>query len=157
VRVFSRNAKDWTDKVPLIVETMLALPVTSATIDGEGVVIDERGVTDFGRLRAALAERGGSHTVFLYAFDLLKLNGTDLRPQPWIGRREALASLLTKAGNGIALSDHVAGLDGPAIYTAACRMGLEGIVCKRVDRPYRSGRCADWVKVRNPNAPRRAG
>jgi len=60
VRVFSRNARDWTDRVPLIVEAMLVLPVTSATIDGEGVMVDDRGVTDFERLRAALAERGGS-------------------------------------------------------------------------------------------------
>jgi bifunctional non-homologous end joining protein LigD len=60
VRVFSRHGKDWTDRVPLIVEAMLALPVTSATIDGEGVVVDERGVTDFERLRSALAGRSGS-------------------------------------------------------------------------------------------------
>jgi bifunctional non-homologous end joining protein LigD len=81
------------------------------------------------------------------------LNGTDLRPQPWIGRREVLASLLIKAGGGIALSEHAVGPHGPAIYAAACRMGLEGIVSKRVDRPYRSGRCADWIKIKNPDAP----
>ena len=71
VRVFSRHGREWTDRVPLIVEAMRALPVTSATIDGEGVVVDERGVTDFERLRAALAERGGSRAAFLYGFDLL--------------------------------------------------------------------------------------
>jgi len=70
------------------------------------VVLDDRGVTDFDRLRAALAESGDSRAVFLYAFDLIELNGTDLRPQPWIGRREALASLLIKAGKGITLSEH---------------------------------------------------
>jgi bifunctional non-homologous end joining protein LigD len=91
VRVFSGNSKDWTDRVPLIVEAMRALRVTSAIIDGEGVVVDDRGVTDFDRLRGALAGRGGSRAAFLYAFDLLELNGTDLRPQPRIGRREALA------------------------------------------------------------------
>src|ERR1700752_3286823 len=67
VRVFSRNVKDWTDRVPLIVEAMLALPVKSATIDGEGVVVDDRGVTDFERLRSALTGRGGSRAAFLYA------------------------------------------------------------------------------------------
>jgi bifunctional non-homologous end joining protein LigD len=66
VRVFSRHGKEWADKVPLIVEAMLALPVKAATIDGEGVVVDERGVTDFERLRGALAERGGSRAAFLY-------------------------------------------------------------------------------------------
>jgi bifunctional non-homologous end joining protein LigD len=75
VRVFSRNAKDWTDRVPLIVEAMLALPVKSATLDGEGVICDDRGVTDFERLRTALAERGGSRAAFLYSFDLLALDG----------------------------------------------------------------------------------
>jgi bifunctional non-homologous end joining protein LigD len=79
VRVFSRHGKDWTDRVPLIVDAMHLLPVTSATIDGEGVVVDDRGVTDFDRLRAALAERGGSRGAFLYAFDLLALDGEDFR------------------------------------------------------------------------------
>lgn len=60
MRVLSRNGREWTDRAPLILEAMLALPVTSATIDGEGVVVDERGVTDFERLRAGLAGRGGS-------------------------------------------------------------------------------------------------
>jgi bifunctional non-homologous end joining protein LigD len=153
VRVFSRNAKDWTDKLPAIVEALLALPVKSATLDGEGVVCDDWGVTDFERLRFALAGRGGSRTVFLYAFDLIELNGTDLRPQPWIGRREALASVLTKASNGTVLSEYMVGAPGAEVYAAACRMGLEGIVSKRVDRPYRSGRCADWLKIKNPDAP----
>jgi ATP dependent DNA ligase-like protein len=102
-------------KVPAIVEAMLALPVKSATIDGEGVVCDDWGVTDFERLRFALAGRGGSRTVFLYAFDLIELNGTDLRPQPWIGRREALASVLTKASNGIVLSEYVVGAPGGGV------------------------------------------
>jgi len=81
VRVFSRHGKDWSDRVPLIVEAMRVLPVTSATIDGEGVVVDGRGVTDFERLRAALAERGGA--AFLYGFDLLALDGED-GAQAWL-------------------------------------------------------------------------
>jgi bifunctional non-homologous end joining protein LigD len=77
----------------------------------------------------------------------------DLRPRPWAARRDALEGLLGTGGDGIALSQHVDGHHGPAIYTAACRMGLEGIVSKRRDRPYRSGRCPDRIKVKNPNAP----
>jgi len=119
--VFSRHGRDWADRVPAIADALRALPVTSATLDGEGVVCDDRGVTDFERLRSALTAGGGSRAPFLFAFDRLELNGTDLRPQPWIGRREALASLLGKPHNGIALSDHVVGPDGPAIYTGACR------------------------------------
>ena len=152
LRVFSRNAKDWTDKVPLIVEAMLALPVNSATLDGEGVVVDERGVTDFERLRYALAERGGSRAAFWYGFDLLELGGEDLRSHPWEIRRATLTRLLRKARPGIRLSGHLDG-DGETIFRHACALGAEGIVVKRRDRPYRSGRCADWIKVKNPDAP----
>src|SRR5689334_10132770 len=90
VRVFSRNAKDWTDKVPAIVEAMHALPVTSVTLDGEGVVVDDRGLTNFDGLFAALAARHGSRSALLYAFDLLELNGDDLRRHPWEIRRATL-------------------------------------------------------------------
>ncbi len=153
VRVFSRHGKEWTDRAPGIVEALRTLRVTSVTIDGEAVVCRPDGVTDFDRLRSAMARRGGSPDVVLFAFDLIELNGVDLRVQPWIGRREALASVLSDVADGIVLSEHVPGPHGPAIYQAACRMGLEGIVSKRVDRPYRSGRCVDWVKVKNPRAP----
>jgi bifunctional non-homologous end joining protein LigD len=150
--VFSRNARDWTDRVPLIVKAMLALPVTSATIDGEGVVIDDRGVTDFERLRTALAERGGSRDAFLYGFDLLELGGEDLRTHPWEIRRATLTRLLRRAAPGIRLSEHLDG-DGETIFRHAGALGAEGVVAKRRDRPYRSGRCADWIKVKNPDAP----
>jgi bifunctional non-homologous end joining protein LigD len=151
VRVFSRSARDWSNRVPLIVEAMLVLLVTSATIDGEGVVVDDRGVTDFDRLRSALAGRGGSRAPFLFAFDLLAIDGEDLRRQPWEIRRATLTWLLRKAGPGIRLSEHLDG-DGATIFRHVCGLGAEGIVAKRRDRPYRSGRCADWVKVKNPNA-----
>jgi bifunctional non-homologous end joining protein LigD len=103
VLVFSRHGWDWADRVPLIVEAMGALPLTSATLDGEGVVVDERGVTDFERLRSALTARGGSRAAFLYAFDVLALDGEDLRRVPWHDRRAALAGLLRKVGPGIRL------------------------------------------------------
>jgi bifunctional non-homologous end joining protein LigD len=151
VRVFSRNAKDWTDKVPAIIEAMHALSPRSVTIDGEGVVCDQRGVTDFDRLRSALA-RGGSRAAFLYGFDLLELDGEELRRHPWEIRRATLTGLLRKAGPGIRLSEQLDG-DGETIFRHACRLGAQGIVAKRRDRPYRSGRCADWVKVKNPDAP----
>jgi bifunctional non-homologous end joining protein LigD len=152
VRVSSRNAKDWTDKLPSIVEAMRALPVTSVTIDGEGVVVDDRGVTNFDKLFAALAGRNGSRAAFLYAFDLIEVDGDDVRWHPWEVRRATLTRLLRKAAPGIRLSEHLAG-DGDTIYRHACTLGAEGIVAKRRDRPYRSGRCPDWVKVKNPDAP----
>jgi len=118
VRVFSRNAKDWTHKV----EALHLLPVTSATIDGEGVVVDDRGVTDFERLRAALAARGRSRRVFLFAFDLIELDGDNLRPHPWEIRRATLTRLLRKGSRGIRLSEHLDG-DGETIFRHACALG----------------------------------
>ncbi len=151
VRAFTRRGHDWTDRVPRIAEALAALPVTSVTIDGEAVVCDSAGVSDFDRLRGALARRSSSEA-FLYAFDLLELDGQDLRRSPWVDRREALVQVLCKAGDGIRLSEHLDG-DGPAMFRHACAIGLEGIVAKRRDRPYRSGRSPDWIKVKNPNAP----
>jgi bifunctional non-homologous end joining protein LigD len=151
-RVACSRATPKTGPVPLIVEAMLALPITSATIDGEGVVVDERGLTDFERLRSALADRGGSRAVFLYGFDLLHLDGEDLRRHPWEIRRATLTGLVRKVGPGIRLSEHLNG-DGETIFRHACALGAEGIIAKRRDRPYRSGRCADWVKIKNPDAP----
>jgi bifunctional non-homologous end joining protein LigD len=131
---------------------MLALPVSSVTLDGEGVVCDDRGITDFERLRSALAGRSGSRAAFLFAFDLLALDGEDLRRHPWEIRRAALTRLLRKARPGIRLSEHLNG-DGETIFRHACALGAEGIVAKRRDRPYRSGRSPDWIKVKNPDAP----
>jgi bifunctional non-homologous end joining protein LigD len=136
----------------VIAEALLALPIKSATLDGEGVVVDDRGVTDFERLRSALATSGGSPAVFLYGFDLLALDGEDLRRHPWEIRRATLTGLLRRAGPGVRLSEHLDG-DGETIFRHACVLGAEGIVAKRRDRPYRSGRCADWIKVKNPEAP----
>jgi bifunctional non-homologous end joining protein LigD len=117
VRVFSRNVKDWAGRGPAIVEGMRALRVTSALIDGEGVACDERGVTDFERLRSALA-RGGSRQAFLYAFDLIELDGEDLRRHPWEIRRATLTGLLRKVGHGLRLSEHLNG-DGETIFRRA--------------------------------------
>ena len=152
VRVFSRRGHDWTDRVPLIAEALTSLRVKSVTIDGEGVVCRPDGVSDFDPLRAAVG-RLGSRDAFLYAFDLLEINGTDLRRDAWEERRKVLVRLLrTASAKGMQLSEHLDS-DGALAFRHACRMGLEGIVAKRRDRPYRSGRSADWVKVKNPQAP----
>jgi bifunctional non-homologous end joining protein LigD len=152
VRVFSRRGHDWTDRVPAIAKALATLRVKSVTLDGEGVVCAANGIADFDRLRAAVG-RMGSRDAFLYAFDLLEINGDDLRAYEWQVRRATLASLLRKAGQGIRLSDHLDGGDGEAVFRHACAMGLEGIVAKRRHRPYRSGRSPDWIKVKNPDAP----
>jgi bifunctional non-homologous end joining protein LigD len=151
VRVFSRNGRDWTDRVPLIAEGIAKLRVKSVTIDGEGVVCRPDGVSDFDRLRAAVG-RMGSRDAFLYAFDLLEIDGENLRPYEWHVRRATLRSLIKRGGPGIRLSEHLDG-NGALAFQHACFMGLEGIVSKRRDRPYRSGLSADWIKVKNPDAP----
>jgi bifunctional non-homologous end joining protein LigD len=112
VRLFTRRGHDWTDRLPRVAEAMAALRVNSATIDGEAVICDGNGVSDFDALRSALARRS-SRAAFLYAFDLIEVNGTDLRWRPWAMRREMLGDLLHKAGDGIVLSEHVEGAHGP--------------------------------------------
>lgn len=152
VRIFSRRGNDYTDRVPLIAQALAALPVKSVTLDGEGVVCDANGLPDFDRLRAAVG-RLGSREAFLYAFDMLEIDGEDLRPCAWLVRRATLASLLHGAGAGIRLSEHIELADAGTLFEHACKLGFEGIVAKRRDRPYRSGRSPDWIKVKNPNAP----
>jgi bifunctional non-homologous end joining protein LigD len=152
VRVFSRRGHDWTDRVPLIAEALVALRVKSVTIDGEGVVCGQDGVSDFDLLRAAVG-RKGSRDAFLYAFDLLELDGQDIRRWPWMTRRTRLERFLRGTERGIQLSEHVDAIDGAKLFQHACKLGLEGIVAKRRDRPYRSGRSPDWLKVKNPDAP----
>jgi bifunctional non-homologous end joining protein LigD len=152
VRVFSRNGREWTDRVPRFVDSLARLPATSLTIDGEGVACDPKGATDFELLRAALGHPA-KREVFLYAFDLLELDSRDLRKEPWSDRRWELSRLLRGAGHGVQLSDHMEGDNREAIFRHACGVGLEGMIAKGRDRPYQSGRCADWVKVVNPKAP----
>jgi bifunctional non-homologous end joining protein LigD len=152
LRVFSRRGHDWTERVPAIARALVMLPVASVTLDGEGVACGPDGVSDFERMRAAVG-RKGSRDAFLYAFDLLELDGVDLRREPWSDRRWKLAKLLRNATDGIRLSDHIDRADGNAIFRRACVMGLEGIIAKRRDRPYRSGRSPDWIKIKNPDAP----
>ena len=83
----------------------------------------------------------------------IRVFSRDMRREPWSDRRWRLARLLRGAGHGVQLSDHMEGNDGEAAFRHACAMGLEGIVAKRRDKPYRSGRSPDWIKVKNPDAP----
>ena len=88
----------------------------------------------------------------LYAFDLIELNGEDFRPLPLRRRKARLARLLARVTPGIELNEHT-DADGAAVFLHACKMGLEGIVSKRLTAPYRSGPSRDWVKVKNPDSP----
>src|SRR5262249_21289947 len=96
--------------------------------------------------------RRHDESIFLYAFDLIELNDDDLRRDPLEGRKETLAMMLAKTGQGIRFNEHMEG-DGETAFRHACKLGLEGIVSKRKDSPYRSGRSPDWLKMKNADAP----
>jgi ATP-dependent DNA ligase len=146
VKLYSRPGNDLTDRFPLIVEAMARLRSRSCIIDGEAVACDETGIARFERLRHHRVDE----TVFMYGFDLIELGGDDLRREPLEVRKATLASVLAKAGAGIRFNEHLTYDDGAAVFQHACRMGLEGIVSKRKDLPYRSGRSKDWLKMKNP-------
>jgi ATP-dependent DNA ligase len=148
VRLFSRGCHDWSGHLPGVVEAMRALPVTSVTLDGEVVICGADGVSQFDRMRAVFG-RHGSREAFLYAFDILELDGQDLRGERWDARRGHLADLLGASPDGVRLCEHIQDIDGAMVFRQACVMGLEGIVAKRRGSRYRSGRCRDWIKIKN--------
>jgi bifunctional non-homologous end joining protein LigD len=148
VRLYSRPGNDLTDRFRLIVETLANLRTRSCTIDGEAVACDDNGLAVFDRIRY----RRHDGKVFLYAFDLIELDGDDLRREPLDVRKATLRSLLVKVVSGLRWNEHIEG-DGETIFRHACKLGLEGIVSKRKDSPYRSGRSPDWLKMKNPEAP----
>lgn len=150
VRILTRGGHDWTTRFPTIAHDVRELGIDSAIIDGEAVVLDEAGASDFGALQQALGGRGGKRSAAsaqLYAFDLLYLNGRDLRTLPLDDRRSVLADLLDGQHSSIRLSEEV-NAEGADFLKAACGMGLEGIIAKRRDAPYLSGRGGDWLKIK---------
>jgi bifunctional non-homologous end joining protein LigD len=149
VRLYSRPGNDLTGQFPLIAETLGRLRSRSCIIDGEAVACDETGIARFDRLRHHRLDA----TVFMYGFDLIELGGDDLRREPLEVRKATLASVLAKAGAGVRFCEHLDFDDGASVFQHACAMGLEGIVSKRKDSPYRSGRSKDWLKMKNPEAP----
>ena len=136
VRCFTRNGNDWTDRFPAIVETATQLRATSFLIDGEAVIIGDDGTPDFRALRSQHRD----HEAVLVAFDLLERDGEDLRDLPLIERKRRLGRLIGKTKNrrAIQYGEHLKG-NGASALAYVSRLGLEGIVSKRVDAPYRSG------------------
>jgi ATP-dependent DNA ligase len=147
LRLVTRGGYDWTARYPRIGEALAGLAVRSALIDGEVVCCDGEGRADFARLRS----RRHDATAFLYAFDLMELDGEDLRGLALERRKAKLARLLARARPGIHLTDHFDG-DGSVIFPQACALGLEGIVSKRRDSPYVAGRTRAWLKAKNPQS-----
>ncbi|ESY29145.1 DNA ligase D [Mesorhizobium sp. LNJC391B00] len=148
VRLITRGGIDWTRRYGDLPQAFARLPLSQAIIDGEIMVLDEKGISRFALLQDALSAGAGSKLHF-YAFDLLHLDGWDLRKAPLANRKALLAELLAGQGanSAIQLSDHVEG-DGQGLYDQASILGLEGVVSKRANAIYQSGRTKTWTKVK---------
>ena len=144
VAMRTRNGLDWTDRFKPLVPALSQLDCGAALLDGEVAVATTQGRTDFGALQDALS--GGKGRMAYYLFDILHLDGEDLRKRPLIARKEILKTLLGGHTRGpLAYSDHVEG-GGDEVFAKACRLHLEGIISKLADAPYRSGRGRGWLK-----------
>jgi bifunctional non-homologous end joining protein LigD len=148
VRLITRNGRDFSDRFPSIRSAAAALPVQSCIIDGEVIACDDNGLAVFELIRNYRTVAWAVHC----AFDLLELNGEDLREQPIEVRKQTLAELLYGAYRNIVFNQHFEG-DGAIIFKHACKLGCEGIVSKRLGSPYRAGRSAHWLEIKNPGAP----
>ena len=147
-RLETRNGLDWTDRFPGVAEALAGLPARSALVDGEAVVLDRAGRSSFSALQAALGSARSGEDVHFFLFDCLAVDGRDLRKKPLLERKEALRKLVAGASSPLLhFSDHVVG-GGAKFFAAACRSGVEGILSKRADAPYRAVRTRDWLKVK---------
>jgi bifunctional non-homologous end joining protein LigD len=158
VRIWARTGTDYTTCLDRIRAAVAALSIGAAVIDGEAIAFDAEGRPSFTALRSREGEAGA----LLIAYDLLEIDGQDIRREPLQDRRKRLARLLRppkgKAAqaiaSGIVLSEAIEG-KGEAMFREACRMGLEGIVSKRLGSPYVSTRTRNWLKIKNPGFERR--
>ena len=143
--IYNRNGHDFTERFPSIAQLLHELPVKAAVLDGEVVASDADGRPNFARLHVRWTRPS---TIHLWAFDLLALNGQDWRPQPLVKRQARLQVLLERFGcPAVSLSELFE--DGMSLLRVAEERGLEGVVSKRRDAPYRSGECRNWCKVKS--------
>jgi len=149
-RLMTRNGRDWTKRLRAQAKQLETLPVQQAILDGELVALSAGGASSFRDLQEALSRKQTAALTY-HAFDLVYLDGHDLSALPLVERKQALAQLLQAAGyepgGVVRYSDHVQG-QGPDFFEQACSLGLEGVMCKRADAPYRSGRGKLWLKVK---------
>lgn len=147
ITLFSRSGLDWTVRFPAIAKALLSLPAESALLDGEVAFVLPSGITDFKSLQEHIDTPNPAIRYFV--FDLLALDGKHLRKKPLKERRALLAKLMAakSVSNWLVYADYVEG-SGPEFFAQACAAGLEGIVSKRADAPYRSGRGKDWLKIK---------
>jgi bifunctional non-homologous end joining protein LigD len=146
IQLLTRTGLDWSRRYRHSVEALRSLPVKTAYLDGELCAVRPDGIPSFSRLQAAMDEGRTTNLIF-FVFDLLYLDGDDTARLPLIERKERLRSLLPGDLPGLRFSDHVVG-DGPRFRKHACRMALEGVISKRIDRPYVPGDRGLWVKAK---------
>ncbi len=144
VRLVSRNGLDWTAKFEQVAESVAQLPITEAILDGEVVILDKNGISDFAALQAFAENPQGKLDYFV--FDLPYLEGHDLSSKPLLERKNLLSALLEDQDE-ILYSEHIVG-HGPEVFRQARDKGLEGIICKRANSPYRQERTREWLKVK---------
>jgi len=148
VRLFTRNAHDWTARFARVAAELAALPVSSAVLDGEVIALDADGAASFQRLQQRI-DAGSTVGVRYHVFDLLEIDGTDLRGEPLAVRREALSALLTyRRRNSVIRTAKTLNVRRGDPLEQARELGLEGVISKRVDAPYVSGRHRNWLKVK---------
>jgi len=146
VKLLTRKGLDWTDKFPTVADTVAKLPADAALLDGELVSEDKDGISRFSLLQEDLKNRRHDRMVY-YVFDLLHCDGANLRPLPLTERKARLGRLLSRARGAVRLSESLTER-GPVLLKQACKIGLEGIVSKVADAPYRSGRSHEWLKAK---------
>lgn len=147
VRILTRNGHDWTDRLPHLRAALERAPVDRAWLDAEAVWFDVQGRPSFNGLQNAF-DRRRTAGISLVAFDLMWLDDADLRPLPWRDRRAALSAVLADIRGPEVRFSEVIEAAPEAILASACELGLEGIIGKRVDAPYRSGRSDRWIKLK---------
>jgi bifunctional non-homologous end joining protein LigD len=147
VTIVTRNGKDWTDRFPTIAEALSHVRAKTAVFDGEIAYVMEDGRTDFQKLQNALSGSADAGRLVYFVFDLLHYDGVDLTAEPLEVRKDKLRTILAGEGPPLKMGDHAVG-NGRELFAQACKLGLEGIIAKRADRPYRPGRGTDWVKVK---------
>jgi bifunctional non-homologous end joining protein LigD len=146
LQLLTRTGLDWTHRMKTIAAQLQTLPADTAILDGELVVLAPNGTTSFADLQAAFQD-GVEKPLTYFAFDLLHLNGRNLRDLPLSERKDLLAQLLKNAGEFVRLSEHLES-DGEDVFRKACEFHAEGIVCKRATSRYSSGRSPDWIKLK---------
>jgi bifunctional non-homologous end joining protein LigD len=145
-RVFTRNGFDWSDRYPSIIRAASHLPCHSAIIDGEAILPRGDGASDFEAFQSAIHDN--PHSIILYAFDLMHVDGTDLRRESLAVRRSILKALIgTDEESSIQFSEEFGG-EGAVLLKACAEHGLEGIISKQALAPYRSGRTKTWLKCK---------